>query len=164
MPIMGRIIRLRRLSFKPRQLLVLAMALFVANLGAVPRADAFEHLIRSIVADDSVPACDQGAVLDTIRSKFETADQRVLKAGLALGPIDKIVQAYAGQNDPSPVARRYCEARATLNNGRHTTLYYLVDQDAGFAGVTWNVEFCLMGYEPWYVHDGRCHTVRHRWW
>ncbi len=142
----------------------LALVLALAGLSHPTRADAFEHLIRAIIADESVPDCAQGAVIETIRSKFDTAAARVLNANLALGPVDRIVQDYAGQNDPSPIARRYCVARATMSDGHKTTLYYLVEQEAGFVGVTWNVEFCLAGYEPWRVHDGRCHTVRHRWW
>jgi hypothetical protein len=161
MSTMSRIFRLLWLS---RQLTAVAMVIVLGSLAVPTRADAFEHLIRNLIADESVPACEQSAVIDSIRTKFGVADEGVLKAGLALGPIDRIMQAYAGQNDPSPTARRYCEARATLSNGKQTTLYYLVEQDAGFVGITWNVEFCLMGYEPWYVHDGRCHTVRYRWW
>ncbi len=153
---------LRRALFRP----AVAFALLVALTGlSLPtRAEAFERLIRNLIADDTVPSCTQGAVLDTIRSKFDTAAARVLHANIALGPVDRITQDYAGQNDPSPMARRYCVARATLSDGRRTTLYYLVEQDAGFVGVTWNVEYCLAGYEPWHLHDGRCHTVRHRWW
>ncbi|MDR3375410.1 MAG: hypothetical protein P4L98_16925 [Ancalomicrobiaceae bacterium] len=124
----------------------------------------FENLVGAAVTDTSVPKCEEGVVLDTIRSKFGTADAGVLHKGLAIGGVDKIHQAYAGQNDPSPRLRRYCEARAELNDGKHAALYYLVEQTAGFVGVTWNVEFCLIGLEPWRVHDGRCHTVRHRWW
>lgn len=145
---------------------LLAVALAVSPMGLPTQAHALsvEHIIRTFVADDTVPACDQSAVIETIRSKFGTADARVLHTGTALGPVDRIVQDYAGQNDPSPYARRYCVARATFSDGKQTTLYYLVEQDAGFAGVTWNVDFCLLGYDPWHVHDGRCHTVRHRWW
>lgn len=142
-----------------------AIAIAAATSFAAPApAAAFEHLIHALVADESVPACTDPSILGNIRSKVDTADAGVLKAGLSLGAIDRITQTHSGQDDPSPYARRYCEARATLSNGRQTTLYYLLEQEAGFASVTWNVEFCLLGYEPWYVHDGRCHTVRHRWW
>jgi len=160
---MNRVMSPLRLLYLIRPL-GLALAMAIAALPTPASALSPEHILRTIFADDSVPSCDQSVVIDTIRSKFETADARVLHAGLALGPVDRIVQDYVGQNDPSPILRRYCIARATLSNGNQTTLYYLLEQDAGIFGVTWNVEFCMLGYEPWHVHDGRCHTVRHRWW
>jgi hypothetical protein len=153
----------RHLPFARLGPAIFAAIVVLAGIGP-NRAEAFEHVLKVIVSDESVPACQEGAVLETIRSKFSTADDRVLKAGLGVGTIDRITQVYAGQNDPSHYARRYCEARATLNNGKATRLYYLVEQEAGFVGATWNVEFCLEGLDPWHVHDGRCHTVRHRWW
>jgi hypothetical protein len=164
MPIMTLVIRFpsRFSAFRPA--VVILLAAFCMNLAASRPADAFEHILRSIVADDSVPSCEQSSVIDTIRSKFDTTDARILHAGLSLGTIDRITQAYAGQNDPSRYARRYCEARVTLSDGKRSTLYYLLEQNAGFVGVTWNVEFCVLGYEPWHIHDGRCHTVRHQWW
>ncbi|MDR3496528.1 MAG: hypothetical protein P4L82_18160 [Ancalomicrobiaceae bacterium] len=147
----------------------LAVATCLAAVSAVQPAFAgaepwVETLVGRAITDNSVPKCEEGIVLDTIRSKFGTADAAILHRGLAIATVDRIHQAYEGQNDPSPVYRRYCEARAELNDGKHTALYYLVEQDAGFVGVTWNVEYCMIGLEPWRVHDGRCHTVRHRWW
>lgn len=143
-------------------LLVLAAQFLPINL--TTPAQAIEPLIKAIVTDRSVPECTSASVIETVRGKFAASDANVLHMGLQLASVDRIAQAYAGQDDPSPIARRYCTARATLSNGKTTTLYYLVEQQAGFVGVTWNVDACLAGYEPWYVHDGRCHTVRHRWW
>lgn len=131
---------------------------------AIAPAHAIEPILKAIVTDRSVPDCASSSVLDSVRGKVAAADASMLSAGVSLTSVDRIAQDYAGQDDPSPTARRYCVARAALSDGKTTTLYYLVEQQAGFVGVTWNVEACLLGYEPWRLHDGRCHTVRHRWW
>ncbi|MTI19048.1 hypothetical protein E1162_17535 [Rhodobacteraceae bacterium RKSG542] len=62
--------------------------------------------------------------------------------------------------NPSPVARRYCAARAILSDGSHRALYYMVVEHDGFVGVSWNVQACLDGLDKYRVYDGRCRTVR----
>jgi uncharacterized protein with PIN domain len=126
-------------------------------------AKALEYWLAQ-ARDRSVPACTSAEVIDIIRDRFGIEDTRVLKLGLAITSVTRISQDYEGKNDPSPVFRRYCKADAHLNNGKTTTVYYLLEQSAGFAALSWNVDFCLYGLDPWRVNDGRCHAVRHRWW
>lgn len=147
-----------------RAIAALAIAGGLIAPSVMAPAQAMEPILKAILTDRSVPACTSPSVLDSVRGKFAAADAGMLHAGLSLVAVDRIAQDYAGQDDPSPYARRYCVARAALSDGRTTTLYYLVEEQAGFVGVTWNVDVCLIGYDPWRVHDGRCHTVRHRWW
>lgn len=147
-----------------RTIAAFAIACCLAAPSAMTPAHAVEPILKAIITDRSVPECTSSSVLATVRSKFAASDAGIIHAGLALTNVDRITQDYAGQNDPSPYARRYCVARAELSDGKTTTLYYLVEEQAGFVGVTWNVDVCLLGYEPWRHHDGRCHTVRHRWW
>jgi hypothetical protein len=156
--------RLSNRKRSARRLIALVLGVQLLPAFVATPAHAIEPLIKAVVTDRSVPDCTSASVIETVRGKFAASDAGVLHAGLALSSVDRIAQTYAGQDDPSPYARRYCTARATLSNGKTTTLYYLVEQQAGFVGVTWNVDACLAGYEPWNVHDGRCHTVRHRWW
>lgn len=155
------ILRATRLG---RTIAALSVASGLMTPHAISPAAAIEPVLKAVITDRSVPECTSPSVLDTVRGKFAAADAGVIHAGLALVAVDRIVQDHAGQGDPSPYARRYCEARASLSDGKTTTLYYLVEEQAGFVGVTWNVDVCLLGYEPWRNHDGRCHTVRHRWW
>jgi hypothetical protein len=147
-----------------RTMAALAIGCGLVAPTAIAPAYAIEPILKAIVTDRSVPDCTSPAVLDTVRDKIAAADAGMTHAGVLLTAVDQIAQDYVSQNDPSPYARRYCVARAGLSDGKTTTLYYLVEERAGFVGVTWNVDACLLGYEPWRVHDGRCHTVRHRWW
>ncbi|MEJ1160724.1 hypothetical protein [Prosthecomicrobium sp. N25] len=112
-----------------------------------------------------VPVCHDPAVIGEIHSKFQHADREVLKRGLVLETVDRIQETYFGQlNAPGSTLRRFCKADAHISDRRHpSALYYLIEQDYGFVGITWNVEFCVIGYEPWRVHDGNCRTVR-KWW
>ena len=57
------------------------------------------------------------------------------------------------------VHRRYCRATAQLSDGRRTALIYVIEAGQGFAGVGWNVEYCLPAYDPWRVYDAWCHAI-----
>ncbi len=158
---MPRVLRSRTL-FRSLTATVLAASLISASWSV--KAEAFEHAIRALIADESVPGCEQSSVIETIRSKFGDADAAILKSGLSIAAVDHIKETYAGINDPRHYLHRYCEAHVQLSNGKTPVVYYLVEQEAGFSGITWNVEFCVAGYEPWHIHDGNCHAVRHHWW
>ena len=116
------------------------------------------------MADRSVPECTSDTVLESIRAKALAADAAVLKRGTSLVSIERIRQTFAGPYTPSSTYRRFCEASARMSDGKKTPLYYLLEQTSGFASLSWNVEYCMLGADPWRVHDGRCHTVRYRWW
>ncbi len=147
-----------------RRLVALCFAVALALPVAAPaRAGILELGADFLIGPGSVPECQDGSVISTIRDKFGYAATNVLKAPLALAAIDEIRQTYLYVDNPSPIVRRYCQAVVEISNGRHSTLYYLIEQRQGFVGLSWNVEFCVLGYEPWHVHDGSCRTVR-KWW
>ena len=47
-----------------------------------------------------------------------------------------------------------------MTNGDIRPVYYAVEHGAGFAGIGRYVDFCVLGLDPWHVHDGSCRTVR----
>ena len=61
-------------------------------------------------------------------------------------------------------ADNFFDARPYLSqvnsNGRKRTVYYLIEEDNGFAGARWGVSYCVMGLDPWRYKDGYCRTVR----
>lgn len=59
-----------------------------------------------------------------------------------------------------PIARRYCGATARLSDGRKRYVWYLIENPMGYAGVGNNVEFCVTGFDRWYVYSGRCRVLR----
>lgn len=139
-----------------------AFATAALSAGAPARAGIVDAIVMG--GPSAVPACDDPGVIETIRGKFAHADAHVLKRGVSLAAVTKVRQSYLGRIDGSPIVRRFCHAAAHVTDRhRPSTLYYLIEQDYGFVGVTWNVEFCIAGYEPWFVHDGNCRTVR-KWW
>jgi capsid protein len=62
--------------------------------------------------------------------------------------------------DNEPIARRYCGATVALSDGYYRDIWYLIEEGQGFAGVGDNVEFCVSGFDRWYVYNGRCRVLR----
>ncbi|WP_321502194.1 cytoplasmic protein [Breoghania sp.] len=109
--------------------------------------------------DVRVPVCDAPSVLSAVKRTIARAEY-AYRGGLTVETMDRVAQTSFTQNRKSPIARRYCRARAYLSNGRAHPLYYMIEEYAGFVGVSWNVEACLPGHDRWKVHDGYCRTVR----
>jgi capsid protein len=59
-----------------------------------------------------------------------------------------------------PIARQYCEADVVLSDGHTRNIWYLIEGGMGFAGIGDNVEFCVEGFDRWYVYNGRCRVLR----
>ena len=59
-----------------------------------------------------------------------------------------------------PIARQYCEADVVLSDGYTRNIWYLIEGGMGFAGIGDNVEFCVDGFDRWYVYNGRCRVLR----
>lgn len=156
-----------------RFLVRLASAALAGLIVSAAPASAFElfaddgwnglsnHFKKSDVAPrDRVPDCADPTVQATIRARFAKADREYYEGIEAIGDIDGIHEAGFTVNRPSPLARRFCAARASMSDGRTRTLYYKIVEDGGFAGRCWEVEFCIRGLDRWHVYDAACRTVR----
>ena len=69
---------------------------------------------------------------------------------------------YVPRRGRNQIAQRFCQVSATLSDHSHRTIYYVVETPMGFAGVGHNMEFCIAGLDPWYVHGHRCSSLRHQ--
>jgi capsid protein len=67
---------------------------------------------------------------------------------------------YIPDDPDNPIARRYCGATVVLSDGNSRDLWYLIESRMGFAGMGDNVEFCVSGFDRWYVYNGRCRVLR----
>ena len=110
----------------------------------------------------SLPVCSDSEVLYKISAVAAWAERNTWHRGWYIRGI-----ADAGETalnpTPSHIHRRYCRATAWLSDGRHTALIYVIEAGQGFAGVGWNVEYCLPAYDPWRVYDAWCHAIEPRW-
>ncbi len=119
-------------------------------------------VVASAAGDKSAAECSNGAILARIQSKFRHQVTHVPHLpDVDIVEFRKIHQhRYIPFGEKRPIARRYCGATAQLSDGRRRTIWYLIEDRMGFAGVGDGVEFCVSGFDRWFVYNGRCRVVR----
>ena len=112
-----------------------------------------------LLVKPSFPQCHDVKVLGKIVERFNWAEENTWKRGFFLQDIERIRERVVQNHPDRLIPRRYCRAHARLTNGRHPTLFYLIEGGQGFAGNSFNVEFCLNGYDRWNEYNGSCRTL-----
>ncbi len=116
--------------------------------------------INSAVAKDAFPECQSEEVLEKIAKRFNKTEEIYWEdRGLVL---DAVINPHLHNENAfpqSPINRRYCHGDAVFVNGKQRRIHFLIEEGAGFAGFTWNVEYCIHGLDPDKYHDGRCRVL-----
>jgi hypothetical protein len=105
-------------------------------------------------------ACADPWVLGRIQGRFAWAEHYNWRRGFVMQAIENPRPSGHPYAEPGLIARDYCMADAVMTNGDVRTVYYAIEHGVGFAGVGRYVDFCVLGLDPWHVHDGSCRTVR----
>jgi len=116
-------------------------------------------LVEPHVISKSFPHCHDEKVLEKIIERFNWAEDNTFQRGFYLGNIERVRERVVQTN--SAIPRRYCRGHARLTNGRHPTIYYLIEGGQGFAGNSFGVEFCMSGLDPMREYDGSCRVLRY---
>ena len=109
---------------------------------------------------DGDTACVQNGVLNGIKGRFAWAEHNTWHRGFVIETLGNPRPSGHPFAEPGLVSRDYCEADAVMTDGRAYSVYYAVEHGLGFAGIGRSVDFCVLGLDPWHVHDGSCRTVR----
>lgn len=131
--------------------ILLASALFVLLTGMAEAGFSYRG---------SMPPCDEPSVLNSITDRYRWANDVTWHTGRAIANVDRIQETRFVPGEPGLIDRRYCRADVRLNTGHDAHLYYMIEQDQGFASIRWGVEFCLPDQDPWRVYDAACRTIR----
>ncbi|MDD9910624.1 MAG: hypothetical protein OXR62_13160 [Ahrensia sp.] len=154
------------------------VALFFASLASLIVAKASAALIDPLIRFPSFPQCHDAKVLKQVIKRFNWAEDETWKRGFHLTEIRRARErTVLGESDfaerhvtddyfDTPMSerlipRRYCRGHAILTNGKHPTLFYLIEGGQGLAGTSYNVEFCLAGYDRWREFDGSCRAINY---
>ncbi len=106
------------------------------------------------------PQCEDPKVEARIIKDFNWAERKTWQRGIQLMQLSKMHEHRTVNHEGSVVTRRYCMAKAHLSNGKHRSIYYMINDRGGFAGIWWRVTHCVIGLDPWRNHDGHCRAIR----
>ena len=87
-------------------------------------------------------------------------EQRFWNPALAIGGFDRVREIGFRSNGLSYIPRRYCVARAAMSDQRTRTVVYAVATQTGIIGVTWGVEWCVVGVDPTLAYAPDCEVIR----
>ena len=109
------------------------------------------------------PSCSSEKVLKKIAKRFNQTEKIYWQhRGLTLDHVSKPHQHAFNPFPHSPINRYYCHGDAHFADGKRRRIHYLIEQGAGFAGFTWNVEYCIHGLDPWKYYGGHCRVLSKR--
>lgn len=136
-----------------RHALIAIAALILSTLGAA--ADMFD-------TDRQSRLCNDSGILARIEARFRHQVLNVphLPDVEIVGFRKVHERRYIPFSEKRPIARRYCAATAALSNGKHRTVWYLIEDRMGFASMGDGVEFCVSGFDRWRVYSGHCRVLR----
>ena len=131
--------------------MTMATAASAADIGVAPPP-------ASVVAH-ARPCADERA-LARIVERFAWAERNTWRRGFEIAAIANPRPSGHPFVEPGIVERTYCVADSVMTNGAPHPVYYAIEHGMGFASIGDYVDFCVLGLDPWRVHDGACRTVR----
>ncbi|WP_298985417.1 cytoplasmic protein [uncultured Roseibium sp.] len=138
--------------------LILSVLTACASLATPAIAD--EHRAYfSFGGEPRLPDCTAGSVQSAVAGSVAKA-RKDYYGGRTILSIEEITEVAYRANDVSPLARRFCRGKASLSDGSYQSVHYMVEEHAGFVGVSWNVEACLAPLDKWRVYGAYCSTAR----
>ena len=114
---------------------------------------------RIIPYTGKLPACDDPGVLARISSRFHQKEHLYWDKTLEIAAYDRIGEQGLRSNGRDYIPRRYCKARATLNNGAVSGVTYSIGEDLGIIGWGYGVDSCLVGYDRSWSYGSRCDAL-----
>jgi len=140
--------------------LVSALAVWLAAL-PVSNAGAANWLEQNFWMsgpryDGILPSCDAQAALYKISSRFNMKENDFWHSDLRIIAFDKIRETAFRPWAGNAIPRRYCSAIVDISDGRRTVVHYSIGEDTGMIGMTWGVEWCVVGLDRNWSFNPAC--------
>jgi hypothetical protein len=137
----------------------LAIAAILAATGAGEAADVPGPIRIDTPIVTGNPCADPN-VRSTIVERFAWAERNTWHRGFVMASLENGRLSNHPYSEPGIIHREYCMADAMMTNGTRRTVYYAIEFGVGFASIGNYVDFCVLGLDPWRVHDAHCRTVQ----
>ena len=97
--------------------------------------------------DGVVPPCDSGSALSKISDRFAQKEGTFWNSTLTISGFDKVRETAFRPWAPNTIPRRFCSAIVRISDGSQHPIHYSIAEDTGLLGVTWGVEWCVVGLD-----------------
>src|ERR1700732_2847646 len=100
---------------------------------------------RYIPYDGVLPACGDPAVFERIQGRCHDRESEFWNTGLEILGFENVKEIGYKTNGEDYIPRRYCTARAYLNDEKSRQVSYSINEDLGIIGFGFGVEWCVGG-------------------
>jgi hypothetical protein len=107
-----------------------------------------------------LPGCADPPVFERIQSRFHAREAEFWESGLEIVGLDQVREIGFRSNGLDLIPRRYCIARAEMNNQSVREVSYSIDEDLGIIGWGFDVEWCVEGLDRNYAYAPDCKIAR----
>jgi hypothetical protein len=140
---------------------ILALVVTAVSLSWAPPARAAtifekEFWLSGPRYSAKVPLCEERGPLDMIRRRFGTKEGKFWNSDLKLVGFEQIQEVSRQPWAPGTIPRRFCSASALISDGVRRPMYYSITEDAGMIGVSYDVEFCVVGLDREWSYQPAC--------
>ena len=143
--------------------LVSALAVtFAAMVAPAAAANIFEEnfFMTGPRYDGVVPPCDSGSALGKISDRFAQKEGTFWNSTLTISGFDKVRETAFRPWAPNTIPRRFCSAIVRISDGSRHPIHYSIAEDTGLLGVTWGVEWCVVGLDRNWAYSPACEMAR----
>lgn len=136
----------------------------VAFLGFAAVAQAGQIVVpaedRYMAFHTDLPACGDSGILSVVTSYFQQKESQYWNSPLEIGSYDRVREIGFRSNGLGLIPRRFCLARAHMNDNRNRLVVYQIQADTGFAGFFTGVEWCVLGLDRDFAYAPACSALR----
>ena len=108
----------------------------------------------------NLPLCGDAGVINDISRRFSQKESTYWHSTLEIVGYDRFRQLGLRANGADYIPRRYCIARAHLNDGKYRAVVYAVGEKTGWLGYVDGVEWCVVGLDRNFAYQPSCAAVR----
>jgi hypothetical protein len=145
------------------RLSVFAFAGLIAVLATAPSAQAANFLERNFWLngprwDGNLPECGWG--LNQVALQFAEKEKRFWNSALEITAYEQVREIAFRPWQTNNIPRRYCSARAVINDGVVRTVNYSIIEDGGLGSSAHGVEWCVVGLDRDWAYNPACKAAR----
>ena len=107
-----------------------------------------------------LPSCEDPGVLSRISDRFAQKESGYWNSTLEVTGYDRIREIGFRANGLDYIPRRYCVARALVNDLRERTVIYDIQEGLGMIGWGYGVEWCVVGLDRNLAYAPACSALR----
>ena len=107
-----------------------------------------------------LPACDDPGVLAQISGRFAHREAGYWQSSLRIAGYDRVQEIGLRSNGLDYIPRRYCVARALVDDSQPRTVVYQIEEGLGVIGWGYGVQWCVVGLDRNLAYAPACSALR----